>query len=79
MPHLSALKAGMLVRPLFCFVGTDEGLQVPPRWRGFPESEDTLEPKEKLLDNVPQLLEELLCPKNAPLNLVKKARLQYQL
>ena len=51
---------------------TDDGLMVKVRWRGVPE--DSLEPIEKIHEDVPQLLEKLLMRKNTPRGLASKAR-----
>lgn len=76
MPNVIASETGMPVQRLLRLVDADEGLKVLVCWRGLPGSEDTLEPPEKVYEDVLQLFEKPLCRKNTPMDLVRKARLQ---
>lgn len=77
MPHVIASETAMPFQGLLRLV--EKGLKVLVCWRGLPKSEDTLEHVKKVFEDVSLLFEKLLCRKNAPLGLIKKARLQLQL
>lgn len=53
MSYVIASKTSMSVQRLLRLVETEEGLHVLVRWRGLPESEYTLEPVEKVFQDVP--------------------------
>lgn len=74
MSHVVASETGMPVQRLMRLVDTDDGLMVQVRWRGLPDSEDTLEPASKVYEDVPQLFRKLLGRQSAPVDLVAKAR-----
>lgn len=74
MSHVISSETGMPVQRLMRLVDSDDGIMVQVRWRGLPESEDTLEPVQKVFEDVPQLLEKLFRRKNTPASLVSKAR-----
>ena len=56
----------MVVHRLKKLVEVDGELMVQIRWRGLPDSEDTLNPIKQVYDDVPTLLEKLLSRKNPP-------------
>lgn len=74
MSHVLSSETGMQVQRLMRLVETDDGLMVLVRWKGLPNSEDTMEPVKKIHEDVPVLLEKLLCRKNTPTNLIAEAR-----
>ena len=49
---------------------TEDGIMVHVRWRGLPNSEDTLEPLQRVHEDVPQMLRSLLSRKSIPKALV---------
>lgn len=74
MSHVVASETGMPVQRLMRLVESDDGLMVQVRWKGLPESEDTLEPIGKVYEDVPQLLLKMLRRKAVSSDLVSKAR-----
>lgn len=73
MPHLVSSETAMPVQRLMRLIESEEGLFVLICWRGMPQTEETLEPLNKIHEDVPQLLEKLFCCKNIPDSLVAKA------
>ena len=69
----------MVVQRLLGLVETDDGLKVSIRWKGLPETEDTVEPLQQVYEDVPGLLVKLLNRKNLPTHLADKARLALRL
>ena len=69
----------MVVHRLKKLVEVDGELMVQIRWRGLPDSEDTLEPIKQVYDDVPTLFEKLLSRKNTPVALAIRARNKLQL
>lgn len=68
----------MAVHRLRKLVNTNNGLMIEVRWKEISESEDSLEPLQKLYEGVPVLVKKLLTGKNTPANLSKKTwRLLY--
>jgi len=74
MPHVLQSETGMPVARLMRLVDDPDGLKVQVRWRGLPTSEDTLEPFERVFEDVPDMVMRLLRRKNTPASLVTKAR-----
>lgn len=79
MSHVITSETGMVVQGLLKLVDTDDGLKVQVRWRGLPDSEDTLEPLLQIYEDVPDLLMKLLRRKNAPWDLVERAQRELHL
>lgn len=59
-----ASRTDMPAHRLIGPVKTGKGIQVQIRWRGLPKSEVTLEPVNRVLEDVPQLFRKLLGHKN---------------
>lgn len=64
----------MAVQRLMRLVKYADGLMGHVRWKGLQESEDTVEPVEKVYEDFPQLLVKLLAGKNTPVDLAAEAR-----
>lgn len=79
MSHVISSETGIPVQRFMCLVETDNELIFQVRWRGLPESEDTIEQLQKIEEDVPELLLKLFCCKNAPEDLVTKTRRYFQL
>lgn len=79
MPHVLASETGMDVQRLMWLMETEDGIMVQVRWRGLSESDDTVEPLAKIYQDVPALVLKLFRRKNAPKDLVAKARRMLQL
>lgn len=79
MSHVITSETGMVVKRLLKLVDTDDGLKVQVRWRGLPDSEDTLEPLLQIYEDVPDLLMKLLRRKNAPSDLDERAQRELHL
>lgn len=73
MPHAISSETGTPLQRFMRLVKTDDGLMVQVRWRGLPESKDTLESLKKIHDDVPPLFEKLLKRKNTLASLAPKA------
>lgn len=63
----------MIVHRLVGIVKLYDGLKTRVRWRGLPESENTVEPLEQVYQDVPLLLKNILRRKNNPPDLVDEA------
>lgn len=74
LSHVLSSETGMPVARLMQLVDSPDGLKVQVRWKGLPNSEDTMEPLERVYEDVPQMLLRLLGRKNTPLGLANKAR-----
>ena len=79
LSHVVHSETGMVVHRLKKLVEVDGELMVQIRWRGLPDSEDTLEPIKQVYDDVPTLFEKLLSRKNTPVALAIRARNELQL
>lgn len=81
MPHVlnSETETWMVIHRLLRLVENGSGIYVVVRWRGLPESEDTLEPLVNIYKDVPQLLLKLQLRKSTPQTLAQKARHELQL
>lgn len=67
--------SGMPVARLMRIVEGPKGNQVAVRWKGLQDSEDTLEPLVRILEDVLNILLRLQKRKSTPLNLRQKLRL----
>ena len=76
MPHVLASETGMPVQRLMRLVQGPKGIEVVVRWRGFPPSADTTEPLQKIYEDVPQMLQNLLNRKSTPGHMVDLAKSQ---
>lgn len=74
MSHVIQSETGMTVQRLMGLEEHSDGLYVVVRWKGLPDSDDTLEPIAKVHEDVPAMLERLFQRKNTPRDLVEKAR-----
>ena len=74
MSHVLQSETGMTVQRLLRLEEHPDGVYVLVRWKGLPNSDDTLEPLVKVYEDVPRMLERLLNGKNSPRELVAKAR-----
>jgi len=74
MSHVLSSETGMPVARLMRLVDEPNGMQVLVRWKGLPISEDSLEPLERMYEDVPQMVLRLLQRKNTPSALADKAR-----
>ena len=74
MSHVVTSETGMVVQRLMRLVEDDGKLKVLVRWRGLPESEDTLEPLRQVYDDVPTLFRKLLERRNTPVHLASQAK-----
>lgn len=74
MSHIVSSETGMVVHRLMELVQTNDGIHVRIRWRGLPDSEDTLEPVAQVYQDVPDLLLKLLKRKNTPVHLANQLR-----
>lgn len=72
--HVVASETGMPVQRLMRLEDTDDGLIVQVRWRGLPESENSMEPAGNVYEDVPQLFRKLLGRQNTPAELVSRIR-----
>lgn len=77
--HVTTSETGMILHCLQERVDTDKGIKVRIRWRGLPDSEDTLEPLLQVYEDVPQLLLNLLRLENTSTDLAAKARRELHL
>lgn len=55
-------------------IDSRDGMQVRVRWKGLSPEDDTLEPLQRMFDDVPQLISKLLSSKNMQPDLVDRAR-----
>ena len=74
LPHVLSSETGMPVARLMGLEDTENGIMVHVRWRGLPNTEDTLEPLQQVYDDVPQMLMRLLLRKSTPKALVQRAK-----
>ena len=74
MPHVLSSETGMPVQRLMRLVDTPSGLAVVVRWRGLPPSADTTEPLNRIYEDVPQMLLNLLARKSTPRHMVIRAK-----
>ena len=74
LPHVLASETGMPVARLLELVEKEGQLFVRVRWKGLQTSEDTLEPIEKVFEDVPKMFVRLLDRKTTPVVLAKCAR-----
>ena len=74
MSHVLSSETVMPVSCLMRLEDTEDGLKVLVRWKGLPNSEDSLEPLARVYEDVPQMLLRLLQRKNTPIPLAEKAR-----
>jgi len=74
LSHVLSSETGMVVARLLRLEEHEDGLYVVVRWKGLPNSEDSVEPLEKVYEDVPRMLERLLARKNTPSGLAAKAR-----
>ena len=74
MPHVLLSETGIPVARLLRLEDKPEGLMVAVRWKGLTNSEDTLEPLDRVYKDVPQMLVRLLQRKYTPKDLAAKAR-----
>lgn len=79
MPHVLSSETGMEVQRLMRLFDSPSGLMVQVRWRGFPPTEDTSEPLQKIFEDVPALVLKFLNRKKNPSNLVARARQELSL
>lgn len=73
LSHVLASETGMLVSRLLRLVEQDDQLCVLVRWKGLEDTEDTLEPLQRVHEDVPQLLAKLLRRKNTNARLRSRA------
>lgn len=66
IPHVLQSKRGMQVARLMKFVDDPGGNKVHVRWKGLPDTEDTLQPIEKVYEDVLKMLTNLLQSKSTP-------------
>lgn len=64
----------MVISRLLRLVNENGILKVQVRWKGLPDSEDTLEPLQAIPKVVPVLLDKLLCCKSTSIALATCAR-----
>ena len=74
LSHATQSEHGMPVGRLQKLVDDHNGIGVLIRWKGLPDTEDTIEPLQEVYSDVPQLLLKLLDRKNTPTHLATKAR-----
>jgi len=74
MSHVLSSETGMPVARLMHPVEEQDGIKVLVRWKGLPNSEDTLEPLQRVYEDVPEMLLRLFQRKNIPVGLVEKSR-----
>jgi len=74
MSHVLSSETGMPVSRLLRLIDDPNGLMVQVRWRGLPDSEDTLEPISRVYEDVPELFLKLIERKNTPQDLAARAR-----
>ena len=74
LSHVLSSETGMPVARLLRLEDTEDGLHVVVRWKGLPDTEDTLEPIERVFEDVPEMVKRLLSRKNTPTELADKAR-----
>lgn len=60
MSHVLSLETGLVVQRLMHIEDREYRLMFKVRWRGLPESEDTIDTTAHIDKDVPQLLLELL-------------------
>lgn len=73
MSLVVASETGMPVQCLMPLVNTSNSVMVMVRWRGLPESEDTVKPLEKVYEDVPLRLKNFLGCNSVRVDLVAKA------
>lgn len=64
----------MDVAQIMELVDSPDKLQVSVRWMGLPNSDDTLEPTDRVYEGIPQMMLRLIARKNIPSGMVTKAR-----
>lgn len=74
LPHVLSSETGMPVAQKLGLHDTPDGIRVKVRWKGLPNSEDTFESLSQVPEDVPDILEHLLCRKNIPPDLLMKSR-----
>lgn len=74
MSHVLQSETGMEVQRLMELIDSNDGMQVRVRWKGLSPEDDTLEPLQRVFDDVPQLVSKLFSRKNMQPDLVDKAR-----
>lgn len=74
LSHVLSSETGIPVARLMRLVDDPNGMKVLVRWKGLPNSEDSLEPLARVFEDVPQMVTRLLHRKNTPSDLADKAR-----
>lgn len=74
LSHVIFSETGMPVARLMNLEKTGDGLMVHIRWKGLSKNEDTLEPIERVYEDVPLMLTRLLARKNTPHSLAAEAK-----
>ena len=79
MQHVVKSEHGMPVSRTQNLIETEQGLAILVRWKGFPDSPDSIEPLQQVYEDVPQLLFKLFNRKITPASLVSEDREQLKL
>lgn len=80
MSEIVSYETGMVVSCLMSIVTDEEGsLKVHVHWKGMPNSEDILEPLQRLHENVPMILLKMLNRQSTPSHLAPRVRRELSL
>ena len=74
-PHVLSSETGMEVARLMSLEKNRNGLMIHVRWKGMPKEEDTLEPLEKVYEDVPKMVERLLARSSISKPLANEAKI----
>lgn len=74
--HILSSETRMGVHCLVRLVDSEDGLMMQIRWRGLPDSQDTVESIAQVEKDVPTLFVKLSNRKNTPVALAKMVKLQ---
>lgn len=74
IPHVLSSQTGMPVSRLMQLIDDLDGSKVLVRWKGLPTTEDSLEPINRVYQDVSKMFLRLLRRKNTPPDLAAKVR-----
>ena len=65
LSHVLSSETGMPVARLLRLKDTEDGLHVVERWKGLPDTEDTLEPIERVFEDLPEMVKRVFAQKHS--------------